>query len=213
MNMDLTDTKVWLDKFEQLIKDKELKNNIILAPSNPYLDTVFVFTKRYNNISLSAQNVSCLNKGAHTGSTGVFQLKDFCEFSIIGHSERREDRNIVIKKRNLCLENKITPIVCFVDSASIAENSTSDHKTMLAWEDPKNISKDGEYRAQDPSEISEVFKEMRSNVTVSDKIIYGGSVNRDNAKALSEIENIDGVLVGNASLDPEHFFKIIEIFE
>jgi len=82
----------------------------------------------------------------------------------------------------------------------------------MAWEDPQNISINGVYRSEDPAKISAIAKEIRKIVPPEAKLIYGGSVNERNVAAISRISELDGVLVGNASLDPEIFATIIRYF-
>ena len=82
---------------------------------------------------------------------------------------------------------------------------------LLAWEDPDNISKGGVYREKDPQEIEESFNYLKSKVEKS-VILYGGSVHEGNVEIISQIDGVDGILVGNASLDPDHFMKLINAF-
>jgi triosephosphate isomerase len=97
--------------------------------------------------------------------------------------------------------------VCFVDQNNLTKLDTKG--TILCWEDPNNISKDGVYRDKSPVDIERGMKEIKSRVSPNTTILYGGSVNRENIKYLNKIKKIDGVLVGNASLDPNHFADII----
>ena len=209
MNMDLYQVETWLSEFGRLIEGRSFSNKIIIAPAAIHLFKSSAFCDLHS-LSCASQDVSLHEKGAHTGDIGAFGIKDFCKYSIVGHSEREESQGTVIEKRDLCLKQKITPIVCFVKM----EDHILFYKdgALLAWEDPKNISKDGVYREKDPSEIFgtyEYFKDKLPKIP----IIYGGSVNRDSVKELVNIENLGGILVGNASLDPKHFLDLIEAFE
>jgi len=209
MNMNLDQVEIWLDGFEKLIQGKNFANKIVLAPAATHLYKSSQFCG-LNNLNCASQNVSLHQKGAHTGDVGAFEIKDFCKYSIVGHSERKEPQETVVSKRDLCLEQEITPIVCFVEK----EDCAHFHKdgVLLAWEDPENISKGGVYKEKSPSEIIDTYKffeEKLPNVP----IIYGGSVNRENVGDLTKIKNLGGVLIGNASLDPQHFLDIISAFE
>ena len=200
MNNNEQDTKKWLEDFKEKSKSLD-KSTIIIAPSTPYLHLV-----KQAGFSVAAQDISLETKGAHTGETGDFQIADFCEYCIVGHSERKEDRETVFEKRDLCLEQKIIPIVCFVE-----ENDALDYYkngVILAWEDPQNISVEGHYKPRDPQEIRTTINIIKASLPENADVVYGGSVNRQNIHELANIVGLDGVLVGNASLDPEHFYEI-----
>jgi triosephosphate isomerase (TIM) len=207
MNMDSQNIKSWLEVFnnanESIFKDK----TIIIAPSFPYLEEVSKLIKTPNTF-VAAQDVDLFDKGAHTGSTGIFQIKEFCKYVIVGHSERKELLETTIAKRDLCIANNILPIVCFVKPEDIKQVETANN--LVAWEDPQNISINGVYRAKDPSEVLNAVEQISNQMVDQSKLIYGGSVNKDNISDLSGITKINGVLVGNASLDPSHFLYIIE---
>lgn len=201
MNMTLSTINQWKEVWNGLthtFADKE----IIIAPSHPHIHLV-----KDIPVSIASQDVSDREKGAHTGETGAFQLKEFVKYSIVGHSERGERRDTVLRKATLCLENQITPIVCFT-ALEDAKVYSADG-VILAWEDPDNISKDGVYRPKPIEQIETEVKNMRQNLPSDVKMVYGGSVNKDNITGLKRIGLLDGVLVGNASLDPEHFHGLI----
>jgi triosephosphate isomerase len=206
MNMNTSDIDNWFKDFS-----KESTNNVevIIAPSTIHVPLLRTIEKFYP-FKLAAQNVSLKPKGAHTGFVGAFQLKEFCVYSIIGHSERCETKETVLKKRDICLENGITPIVCFMESGDAGEYFTKG--VILAKEDPKNISIEGKYRDEAPQQVKEDFEKIRGLIPNDAIVVYGGSVNRQNAAQLFNITGLDGVLVGNASLDPRHFTDIIKAF-
>ncbi len=208
MNMNLEEVELWLSKFQDLIEGSNFKNKILLACSFPYLHKVSSFCT-INNLNCAAQDVSFYEKGAHTGDVGTFQLKDYCQFTLIGHSERKESREMVIAKRDSCLKQSITPVVCFTNKEGWEQNYQNG--CLLAWEDPENISKGGVYREKDPSEVIQAYSYFAEKIP-NTPVIYGGSVNRKNIEKLAKIENMGGVLVGNASLDPKHFLDIVNTF-
>ena len=209
MNMDLDQVEAWLSEFRKLIEKRSFKNKIIIAPAATHLFRSSAFCDLYS-FNCASQDVSLHKKGAHTGDIGAFEIKDFCKYSIVGHSEREESQGTVIEKRDLCLEQKIIPIVCFVNKEDYLQFYKDG--ALLAWEDPENISKDGVYREKDSSEIFKTYEYFKVKLPKI-PIIYGGSVNRDNVKNLTGIDNLGGVLVGNASLDPKHFLDLVEAFE
>jgi len=133
-----------------------------------------------------------------------------CKYAIVGHSERKETPEVVIKKIDACLANRITPIVCFVDSGKIEMYKRPG--AMYAWEDPANISKNGVYKEKSTKDIVEGVKKIRAILKNKEPLLYGGSVNGQNIPDLVNIEKLDGVLVGNASLDPKHFSGIVAAY-
>lgn len=220
MNMDSRSISEWVGPFSKNYKTikkhwkkrqitEERRPKIIVCPSNIYVPAMCEISQRMG-ISIGVQDVSPFEKGAHTGEVGVFQIKNFIKYAIIGHSERKEPVEVVIRKRDLCLKEKITPIVCFVDPGDLIR--LYKEGSIMAWENPQNISKDGIYRAEDPAKISEIAKEIRKIIPSEAPLIYGGSVNQKNTPTISRIEELDGVLIGNASLDSEIFAAIIRYY-
>ncbi len=199
--MDLKDIQNWLQAFEKYSNDKAIMEKVILSPSHPYL-----YLTHQAGFKTAAQDVSLIDEGAHTGETGGFQLKNFCSYCIVGHSERQESFDVVLDKRDQCLKNGITPIVCFTETDNAINYYTQG--VLLAWEDPSNISVNGVYRAKDPQEIRTNVNVIKATLPAGVELIYGGSINRQNIGELCMIIGLDGVLVGNASLDPQHFYEI-----
>lgn len=212
MNINLQDISTWISDFANLTVDKKLTSHIILAPSTIYIkDLTEMCNKLSVDISVATQDLSEKRKGAYTGRVAAFQAHDYCKYSIVGHSETEPLKEDSLSKAALCLEEAITPIICFPRFDEARDYEKTD--AILAWEDPTNISKNGEYREKNPEEIKRAFHEMRLALRDHTALIYGGSVNRQNVGNLVKIKGLDGVLVGNASLDPKHFLDIIEAFE
>jgi triosephosphate isomerase len=220
MNMDSKDISNWAGPFSKSYKSikKQWKKRriieerwpkIIVCPSMVYVPAMCEISQKMG-IEIGAQNISPFERGAYTGETGAFQVKTFCKYAIVGHSERKEPVEVVIRKRDLCLKERITPIVCFVDPGQLVK--LYKEGSVMAWEDPQNISKDGVYRAEDPAKISAIAKEIRKILPPEATLIYGGSVNQKNAPSISRINELDGALIGNASLDSEIFATIIRYY-
>lgn len=220
MNMDSLDISRWVGPFSKNFKEakKDWKKRkipedrwpkIILCPSSIYIPPLSEISQRMG-IEVGAQDVSIFEKGAHTGELGSFQIKNFCRYSIVGHSERQEPVEIVERKRDMCLKENITPIVCFVNPGDLIR--LYKEGSIMAWENPQNISKDGIYRAEDPEKISAIAKEIRKILPPKVPLIYGGSVNQKNAYSISRINELDGALIGNASLDSDVFVAIIRYY-
>jgi triosephosphate isomerase (TIM) len=205
MNMNTSEVRNWIVQFSETTPRIAKDIKILIAPSFTALAEI-----GNTGLEVCAQDVSNYDKGAHTGEVGAFDLKDYCPYSIVGHSERNEDSTIVTQKRDMCLKYGITPIVCFVNNEDVKEYYKDG--VILAWEDPQNISVNGVYRSKDPEEIRKNIDQIRNLLPTNAELIYGGSVNRDNLSDISAISGISGVLVGNASLDPQHFADIISIY-
>jgi triosephosphate isomerase len=191
------------------------------------------------NIGLGAQNVNSKSEGAYTGEISCSMLKDVgCRYVILGHSERRaiygETDSMVNEKLHAVLAAGLTPIVCVGETLEQREAGqtqqvvrsqcigslaglTEDQmlKTVLAYEPVWAI---GTGKTASPAQAEEVHKDIRSlletqfSVGTAQKVIvlYGGSVKADNAQELLSEPNIDGALVGGASLKQDSFEGIIK---
>lgn len=209
-NLTEQDLDSWFSNFRPLVEGKDIKVEVIIAPSFPYLSYVRKLGTGLDFVSLGSQNVSAFQNGQHTGEVGALQLVDYCKYALVGHSERKEGRNMVMEKVRRCLEVGIIPMECFVHADEIMDPNSID--SVLIWEDQKNISHDGVYSPKDPKEIEQALVEIKKGLNTGREVLYGGSVSRQNASDLSNITTLDGVIVGNASLDPQHFFEIVEAF-
>jgi triosephosphate isomerase len=191
------------------------------------------------NIGLGAQNVNSKTEGAYTGEISCSMLKDVgCRYVILGHSERRaifgETDSMVNEKLHAVLAAGLTPIVCVGETLEQREAGqtqqvvrsqcigslaglTEDQmlKTVLAYEPVWAI---GTGKTASPAQAEEVHKDIRSlletqfSVGTAQRVIvlYGGSVKADNAQELLSEPNIDGALVGGASLKQDSFEGIIK---
>ncbi|MBN1162847.1 triosephosphate isomerase [Patescibacteria group bacterium] len=210
MKMTSREMLEWFDNWNELKKNFEGTGiEVILAPSSIHIPLLASLTG--DSIRLSSQDASPNRKGAHTGDIGAFQIKEFCKYAILGHSERREPPEIVTEKRDRCLETGLIPIICFINPKNA--NHYYIEGCILAWEDPQNISQEGVYREKPEDEIRAGAKEIRTLLPKEAPVIYGGSVNRQNVKSIVNINELNGVLVGNASLEPRHFLDIIRTYE
>lgn len=233
MNKNLNDTKEYFEKFNELVKDCD--NEIIIC--TPFIDLEIAKENAAANISIGAQNMHFADKGAYTGEVSGKMLKD-CEipYVIIGHSERREYFNetdeTVNKKIKAAFENEITPILCVGETLEERENGKAKEKVVTQIQkDFEELDSDlaekviiayepiwaiGTGKTASKEDANEACKWIRDEITslygneVAEniEILYGGSVKSSNAKELFEMSDIDGGLVGGASLEPEEFAKI-----
>ena len=211
---------------------------LLICPPYPYLPEL-AQKLAGSNLAIGAQNVSQHQSGAYTGEVSPGMLADIaCEYAIVGHSERRammgECSDIVAAKFVAALGAGLKPILCIGETleereadrteAIIDEQLTavldlagveSFSNAVVAYEPVWAI---GTGRTATPELAEKVHFLIRSwlsdhsSVGVADqvRILYGGSVTPENAGQLIEQENIDGFLVGGASLDAQSFAKIVQ---
>jgi len=209
---DLNFLKDWILKFKSEIEQIDLNVNIVLCPTFPYLDMLSQSLKNWNHknskkVFLGAQNISSHLNLENTGEVGASSLKDFVQFSIIGHSERKENFDEVFLKYQRCIENHIIPIVCFYENLKVYNFENC----LFAYEDPKAISKDGVYAEKNFDEIVNITTKL-SPLFQNKNILYGGSVKEDNITNILNLNFFKGVLVGRSSLDPIKFCQIVKVF-
>ncbi len=186
------------------------------------------------NLGIGAQNVFYEDSGAYTGELSIHHLNDcMLKYCIIGHSERREifketDEDINRKLRKL-QETSITPIVCIGENEEQYDNNESKQvvKTQLVnalngidnvngvvfayepiWAIGTGKSATSDYAEEMCKYVREVVGEMFDVSSV--RVQYGGSVKPENIKEYMSKPNIDGALVGGASLDEASFIKLVE---
>ena len=211
--------------------------DLVLCPSSVYLTTVREALPSGSPVALGAQNVYFEANGAFTGELSVAMLKDVgCQYVILGHSERRallgETDAIVNRKLLVALAGGLTPIVCVGELLAEREAGlTSDvirkqfagslagvtdeqmAKIVIAYEPVWAI---GTGKVATPAQAEEVHRDLRNliadryNARLADavRIQYGGSVKASNAAELLSQPDIDGALVGGASLKADEFLGI-----
>ncbi|QQR96756.1 MAG: triose-phosphate isomerase [Sphingobacteriales bacterium] len=210
---------------------------MILAPSFVLLDIINEAIKGYSFINIAAQNCSEHNVGAYTGEVAASMLESIgINYCIIGHSERRqyyyEDNDILIKKVQQALQYNIKPIFCcgepieirtaetyfeYIEQqikAVIFQLSDIDFKNIIIAYEP--IWAIGTGRTASAAQAQEVHRFIRDLIAQQynketanqTTILYGGSVNAQNAADLFSCDDIDGALVGGASLKSNEFIEI-----
>lgn len=194
----------WFKKFLQDYREDPQKE-IIICPS---FTSLSIFSKLIQDsnfdIFLGAQNVSSFKEGPYTGEVNARQIKEFCKYSLVGHSERRQkffEDKLVIDRKLANLENVgITPILCISDLSQL--NEVNLKNCIIAYEPIHSV---GTGEAQNPQTAEEFLEKIRR---VTDrKVLYGGSVDSENVSSYTS--SFDGVLVGAESLDPLRFLEII----
>ena len=221
-----------LQFIDQFISNISLPNAnskcVVICPTAIHLDYL---SKNKNGFYVGAQNVSEHEEGAYTGEISARSLIETnVDFCIVGHSERRQifkekDQDINLKSQRLVVNNVI-PIICIGETLeqkekgitntvleeqlmnSIPSSSTFEN-TIIAYEPVWAI---GTGLTPTIDEIDETHRFIRSHNDKFNKykILYGGSVKASNAKEITHLANVDGALIGGASLKSEEFTKIIQ---
>lgn len=203
------------------------KVDVVVCAPYLYLTELFGCFKD-TNIKLGAQNLYFEDEGAFTGEISAMMLKSVgCKYVIVGHSERRqifkEDDELVNKKLKSAIKHSLIPILCVGESLSQRQNNETfavlenqlvkdlqgiEGSVIIAYEPIWAIGSGKVAQAQQIFEVHEFIKKF-----IDTKVLYGGSVNAQNALNLSSIDNVDGFLVGGASLDAQKFKEIVLSFE
>lgn len=208
-NMDLKQAVAWADAFSVLWHNETLSNvTVVICPPYTLLETLEKHFSSEKYIHLGGQDISLFNNGPHTGLVGVEQLKDFATYCIIGHSELNENRADSYKKAQLCLDSRVTPIVC----TKARDEVIALPEAIYALEDPENISGGNTFKPKKPEDIENIVVALKKDLPEKTNVLYGGSVNSENASLLASMKCVDGVLAGSASLDAKHFFEIVKAF-
>lgn len=238
MNLDTTDAiKLITELKSKMVASEGVE--VVVAPPFTALSSVEIAIQE-SSIKLGAQNCYFEEDGAFTGEISVPMLLDIgCQFVLIGHSERRrifnETNDWIAKKAKMAVQSEMVGIVCVGETAEQrAAGSTQltieeqvlkglghlTHEDMahvvMAYEPVWAI---GTGKTATPANAQEVHQHIRNLISKKfDKpianqvrILYGGSVNGQNARDLLKEPDIDGLLVGGASLDSTEFAKIIGV--
>ena len=236
MNKNAEETKALMTEMTQTIKEADCK--VLLCVPAINISTAVEATKD-SIIEIGAQNCHWAANGAYTGEISADMLKSFgVKYAIIGHSERRQyfgETDETVNKRALaCLENEITPIICVGENLEEREKDiTKDvikaqitaglanftkpqlHSTIIAYEPVWAIGTGKTATAQQAEEVCAYIRELLGELfcpMCAQKVTiqYGGSMNAANAKELLSMPNIDGGLIGGASLKAADFSTIVE---
>ncbi|MCH1612063.1 MAG: triose-phosphate isomerase [Flavobacteriales bacterium] len=235
MNLNKSEADILYNDLESKTYPDDVE--VIIAPASIYLDRFSNASK----VSISSQDVSANSNGAFTGEFSAEMLSSInLRFAIVGHSERRtfhkETDLLIFQKVEMLLKHGITPIFCCGESLSDRESenhfnvvksqlsqilsnlSTDDFsKIVIAYEPVWAI---GTGLTADPQDAQDMHFFIRGLISdafgkdISDKtsILYGGSCKPSNSKELFSMKDIDGGLIGGASLDSESFEAIINSF-
>lgn len=239
MNGTIDEVQTLLHDFLPVLSQPEFRENIhiIVCPAFVHLERV-LDKLQGSGIAVGAQDVSAAVKGAYTGQISAKMLADIgCKYVIIGHSERRqycaEGSEAIAKKLVNALEMGITPIFCVGETKAERESGITEQviqeqilsvlehcpvdvlaNSMIAyepvWAIGTGVTATPEMAQAVHAFIRTLLAGIKAGLEQKVPLLYGGSVNESNAEALFSMPDIDGGLIGGASLKAETFIQICE---
>ncbi|MFJ5623401.1 triose-phosphate isomerase [Peribacillus loiseleuriae] len=237
MNKTLSEAKSFIEEVKSLVPSSDKVDSVVCAPAL-FLDQLVTASKG-TEVKIGAQNMHFEDNGAFTGEISPVALSDIgVNYVVIGHSERREMFNetdeSVNKKALAAFKHNLVPIVCCGETleeresgktndlvgdqiAKALEGMTEEQvqNTVIAYEPIWAIGTGKSSTAQDANEVcahirSVVASQFSKNTADAVRIQYGGSVKPENIKEYMAQSDIDGALVGGASLEPNSFLQLLE---
>jgi triosephosphate isomerase len=204
---DINEAGIWISSF---ISQKQVLENlgdkeVIICPTFTLLSE---FKSSFENMSIKigVQNISPFDEGAYTGEVNAKQIKNFAQYAIIGHSERRnyfhEMDDTLSEKVKMAIKYQLSPIYCVQDKGTFIPEGVK----MIAYEPVFAIGSGNPDTPENADAIAASIKSGKNDR----QVLYGGSVTSQNIKSFTSKTHLDGVLVGSASLDPVEFINIIQ---
>jgi len=221
-----------------LLKAGHSNSEVVVSPSFPYLHLVSTLCAQSDLIKLAAQNVSDKESGAFTGEVSASMLEDFgVKYVLVGHSERRslygETDDIVALKIQSLLNKDFTPMFCIGETLeereagqtlAVCERQIQAVLSLLGveafnriviayepvWAIGTGLSATSEQAQEVHCGIRAFIAKSSDLVAQRVQILYGGSVKASTSRALFAMPDIDGALVGGASLDAKEFLEIVK---
>lgn len=236
MNLTVNEASLFVHRLDDLI-GKRCGVEVVLAPTMLAVQPLHLQVQ-HHHFNLAAQNFYWRDHGAYTGEVSASQLRGLVQYGLVGHSERRhvfgERSKDIRSKVQAAVRNGITPVLCIGETASErADGETADaihdqligglanitsvevEHIVVAYEPVWAIGT-GKFAA--PRDVSRAVKLIRKQIkqlfgalaAKHVRVLYGGSVNVDNASAYLQIDGVDGLLIGDTSLDVRAFAEIIK---
>ena len=236
MNLTVNEASLFVHRLDDLV-GKRRGVEIVLAPTMLAVQPLHLQVQ-HHHFNLAAQNFYWRDHGAYTGEVSASQLRGLVQYGLVGHSERRhvfgERSKDIRSKVQAAVRNGITPVLCIGETASeCADGETADaihdqligglanitsvevEHIVVAYEPVWAIGT-GKFAA--PRDVSRAVKLIRKQIkqlfgalaAKHVRVLYGGSVNVDNASAYLQIDGVDGLLIGDTSLDVRAFAEIIK---
>lgn len=233
-NIKMNKNSLEMNEYLKKLNSVEKENEVVVLTPLPFL----FISKLYKNLDYGVQNFFYQPSGAYTGEVNLEMLEQFdIKYALIGHSERRkifkESNSLINKKILKALEFGVTPILCIGESLGQTKSAkltkaylkrqltlalrnvkvSQLESIIIAYEPTYAIG------TENPADITIVesnialIRELinaRTKSSVSIKVLYGGSLNKENYRTFLNSESIDGLLVGRASLDINNFKEMIK---
>ncbi len=238
MNKGIKETGIFFNRLFELIDNYDSIDVAIAPPFTSLPEAVKMC--REKKVLIGAQNMYFEEEGAFTGEISPLFLKELnVDFVILGHSERRhifnESNELISKKVKTALKHDLTPVLCVGETLKEREDektetvlkeqmdsafndiSPDDAKKVIIAYEPVWAIGTGKTATPEIAGDAHFFirkriKELYNSIVAEEiRIVYGGSVKPENAKALLDVKDIDGALIGGASLSADSFAKIINI--
>lgn len=203
-NFILEEALKWLEAFRFA---PDANKEVLICPAY----TILPYVKNYIStnklpVKTGAQDISPFDEGAYTGEVNGRQIKEFADYVLIGHSERRknlaETDDLLARKVDMANKYGLQPIY-FVQDSSVA---FLPDVRVFVYEPPASISPGPADTPENAENASVAIKRRLP----SSEVLYGGNVTSANVKGFTQMANVAGVLVGRASLDPQEFVRIIQ---
>lgn len=217
------DAKSLAQLTQQIISGVSPLADCIIFPPFVYLQLINQLLAK-TSISLGAQNNYSKGNGSYTGEISCTMLKDAgCKYALVGHSERRnilkEDENFIMEKFHLLQDHDMIPILCVGESWEDKTSGKTQEKLAFQLQSVKNNFKDyivayepvwaiGSGKTPTLDEIYAKHDFIKKYLAQNKAILYGGSLNEKNAAAILNLDNVDGGLIGGASLSAQKFVEI-----
>jgi len=224
-----------LNHFDKIVTNLSNQKEIDIVICPTFLSLFPLWVRNKGRIKLGAQNCNAKDSGAYTGEVSAAMLSNIAEYIIVGHSERRnifhETNSEINQKVIACLKHNIKPIICIGETLNEKQESKTDQvirdqldaallmiqpdlisNVVIAYEPVWSI---GTGHVPTSSELSKVTEIIRSQFdfmyggNFQPHILYGGSVDDENITTFLNKSDIDGFLVGGASLNSEKFDTIV----
>ncbi len=218
-NKTISETIGWVNQTKTTLEEAKNVEIVICPPFTalPALASLLIDSP----IKSGAQNVSDKPEGAFTGEVAAKMLSGLASHCIVGHSERRryygEKEDQVGQKVKNLVEQNITPVLCISDinqmdnylaaNENFKQNAS---KIVFVYEPPSAISGGGDYHPESPEEASLNAAKISEKIGSEVVTLYGGSVSEADVDKFLAQKNINGVLVGKASLTAETFIQLVQ---
>ena len=242
-NGDLKSSVKLINDIIKLYKKTKPKCDVLILPPSIYLSAVLNRLIHHKvsrtKISLGSQNISSFENGAYTGELSVDMIKDYCTYTLIGHSERRhiflENDQVIREKFKLSVNFGMKTILCVGEtmyernkkltkkiifrqlssalSPSIIASKLTLKKIVIAYEPVWAIGTGKTASLEDIKDVHSYIRRTLNKILGAGadghiKILYGGSVNNINASSILSLSDVNGALVGGASLNSKKFIDI-----